>query len=67
MTSSSVQKADFAMTAVSVCFAHSPGVISPKELARLVAIGEDDVYQLCHFEEAFTAGIGEEVCARAGA
>ena len=39
----------------------------PEELARLVAIGEDDVYQLCHLQEAFTPGIGEEVCARAGA
>ena len=39
----------------------------PEELAGLVVIGEDDVYQFCHLEEAFTAGIGEEVCARAGA
>ena len=39
----------------------------PEELVRLVVIGEDDVYQLCHLKEAFTAGIGEEVCARAGA
>jgi hypothetical protein len=39
----------------------------PEELVGLVVIGEDDVYQLCHLEEAFTAGIGEEVCARAGA
>ena len=30
----------------------------PEELARLVVIGEDDVYQLCHLKEAFTAGIG---------
>ena len=39
----------------------------PEELVGLVAIGEDDVYQLCHLKEAFTPGIGEEVCARAGA
>ena len=39
----------------------------PEELVGLVVIGEDDVYQLCYLEEAFTAGIGEEVCARAGA
>ena len=39
----------------------------PEELAGLVVIGEDDVYQLCHLKEAFTPGIGEEVCARAGA
>ena len=39
----------------------------PEELVGLIAIGEDDVYQLCHLKEAFTPGIGEEVCARAGA
>ena len=39
----------------------------PEELVGLVVIGEDNVYQLCHLKEAFTAGIGEEVCARAGA
>ena len=46
------------MTAVVVCVCPFAWYALPEELARLVAIGEDDVYQLCHLKEAFTAGIG---------